>query len=93
MAGAKLTGNGGPNGRTDHNSTINKGGVAPLSHFMLTFSAPTGRAFGSAKTNFIEKAFTKEKEKIVTWNQEGFTNLAFRCERVITRKNYYIFTL
>ena len=85
MAGAKLTGSGGPNGRSDHNSTINKGGVAPQSHFMLTFRAPTGTAFGASsgrKTNFIEKAFQKERQKIVTWNQEGFTNLAFRCERV-----------
>ena len=83
MAGAKLTGNGGPNGRSDHNSTINKGGVAPQSHFMFTFSAPTGQsALFNRKTNFIDKAFKKEKDKIVTWNQEGFTNLAFRCERV-----------
>ena len=63
MAGAKLTGNGGPNGRSDHNSTINKGGVAPQSHFMFTFSAPTGQsALFNRKTNF-----ETNNKKFTTW--------------------------
>tara|TARA_R100001126_G_scaffold92847_1_gene62934 strand:- start:1117 stop:2037 length:921 start_codon:yes stop_codon:yes gene_type:complete len=81
MAGGKVT----PNGRSNHTGTINQGGVAPLSHFMLTFSAPAGTPFAvqsGRKTNFIEKAFLKEKEKFVSWDQQGITNLAFRCERV-----------
>ena len=84
MAGGKVT----PNGRSDHTGTINKTGVAPQSHFMLTFSAPSDVAFAASSGragkfgNLIGKAFKKEKDKFVTWDQEGITNLAFRCERV-----------
>ena len=31
-----------PNGRSNFEGTINRTGVAKLSHFMLTFSAPSG---------------------------------------------------
>ena len=71
-----------PNGRSTHTGTINKTGVAPLSHFMLNFTAPTA-AMGKNLSNFIGKTFEQEKKKrFVTWEQEGVTNLAFRCERV-----------
>ena len=71
-----------PNGRSNHTGTINKTGVAPLSHFMISFSAPSA-AMGKNLGNFIGKTFLKEKTKrFVQWEQEGNTNLAFRCERV-----------
>ena len=77
MAGAKVS----PDGRSNHTGTINRSGVAPQSHFMLTFTAPT-EITGKRFRNFIGKAFKKEKERFVGWEQEGVTNLAFRCERV-----------
>ena len=84
MAGGKVS----PNGRSNHTGTINQGGVAPLSHFMLTFSSPSDVAFAASSgrkgkfSNFIGKAFKEQKEKFVGWEQQGITNLAFRCERV-----------
>ena len=70
-----------PDGRRSHAGTINRHGVAHLSHFMLTFTAPS-RALGKDLSNNIGKAFEQQKNNFVGWEQEGMTNLAFRCERV-----------
>ena len=70
-----------PDGRRSHAGTINRHGVAHLSHFMLTFTAPS-RALGKDLSNNIGKAFEQQKSNFVGWEQEGMTNLAFRCERV-----------
>jgi len=79
MANTKVS----PDGRLTHNGTINRGGVAKSSHFMLTFTAPSSGAFaGRTLKNDIGLKFLEEKGKIVTWEQEGLTNIAFRCERI-----------
>ena len=69
-----------PDGRQTHAGTINRNGIAHLSHFMLTFSAPS-TIFGNFG-NRIGKEFQKQKASFVGWETEGVTNLAFRCERV-----------
>ena len=72
-----------PNGRSNFEGTINRTGVAKLSHFMLTFSAPSGTSAIRNLQNNIGKAFKEEKDKrFVSWDTEGISNLAFRCERV-----------
>ena len=77
MAG-KIT----PNGRSNFAGTINRTGIAKLSHFMLTFTAPS-TAMGKRLNNNIGKAFQEDKKnRFVAWESEGITNLAFRCERV-----------
>ena len=71
-----------PDGRQSHAGTINRHGVAHVSHFMLTLSAPSEASkFGNKMRNSIGKAFTQQKNNFVGWEQEGMTNLAFRCER------------
>ena len=70
-----------PDGFNTYSGTINKGGIAKLSHFMLTFSGPTAGVAGDLRNN-IGKAFFEKKNAFVGWEQEGVTNLAFRCERV-----------
>ena len=69
-----------PDGRETHAGTINRNGVAHISHFMLTFSAPSN-VFGNF-SNKIGQEFQKQKVNFVGWETEGVTNLAFRCERV-----------
>lgn len=72
-----------PDGRESHAGTINRNGVAHVSHFMLTFTAPSEASkFGNKMRNNIGKAFKQKKQNFVGWEQEGMTNLAFRCERV-----------
>jgi hypothetical protein len=70
-----------PDGRESHAGNVNRNGVAHLSHFMLTFTAPS-RALGSSLSNKIGKAFEQKKNNFVGWETEGMTNLALRCERV-----------
>jgi len=71
-----------PNGRSEFEGTINRTGVAKLSHFMLTFSAPTA-GLGKLLNNNIGSAFRQDsKARFVAWETEGIQNLAFRCERV-----------
>jgi hypothetical protein len=71
-----------PDGRSEHAAFVNRNGVAKISHFMLTFSAPNGSPLSAEVESNILKTFQKEKRKFVGWEQEGFTNLAFRCERI-----------
>ena len=72
-----------PDGFNTFAGTINKGGVAKLSHFMLTFTAPSeANKFGGSLRNNIGLAFKEKKNAFVSWEQEGMTNIAFRCERV-----------
>ena len=70
-----------PNARSNHQGVVNRGGVAKLSHFMLTFTAPNGSPLAESVNSNILKTFQKEKQNFVGWESEGNTNLAFRCER------------
>ena len=71
-----------PDGRSENAAFVNRNGVAKISHFMLTFSAPNGSPLAAEVESNILTTFKKEKRKFVGWEQEGFQNLAFRCERV-----------
>ena len=71
-----------PDGRGQHAGIINRNGVAKLSHFMLTLSAPSTSMSDKSFSNLIGTQFNKERQNFVGWDQEGFNNLAFRCERV-----------
>jgi hypothetical protein len=71
-----------PNGRSNFSGVINRTGIAKLSHFMITFSAPSA-TMGKSLNNNIGKAFQEDKaNRFVSWDSEGITNLAFRCDRV-----------
>lgn len=71
-----------PNGRSNFSGVINRTGIAKLSHFMITFSAPS-TTMGKSLNNNIGKAFQEDKaNRFVSWDSEGITNLAFRCDRV-----------
>tara|TARA_A100001015_G_scaffold153516_1_gene170377 strand:+ start:518 stop:1381 length:864 start_codon:yes stop_codon:yes gene_type:complete len=70
-----------PNGRSNHQGVVNRSGVAKLSHFMLTFTAPLGTPLGAAVDSNILRTFQQKKQSFVGWESEGNTNLAFRCER------------
>ena len=71
-----------PNGRSNFTGVINRTGIAKLSHFMITFSAPS-TTMGKSLNNNIGKAFQEDKaNRFVAWDSEGITNLAFRCDRV-----------
>ena len=49
---------------------------------MITFSAPS-TTMGKSLNNNIGKAFQEDKaNRFVSWDSEGITNLAFRCDRV-----------
>ena len=48
-----------PDGRETHAGTINRNGVAHISHFMLTFSAPSN-VFGNF-SNQIGQEFQRQK--------------------------------
>ena len=56
-----------PNGRSNFSGVINRTGIAKLSHFMITFSAPS-TTMGKSLNNNIGKAFQEDK--------------ANRCDRV-----------
>ena len=72
-----------PNGRSNFTGVINRTGIAKLSHFMMTLSAPSNASVVGELTNNIGKAFQVDKVKrFVAWDSEGITNLAFRCDRI-----------
>ena len=65
-----------PDGRGQHAGIINRNGVAKLSHFMLTLSAPSTSMSEKSFSNLIGTQFNKERQNFVGWDQEGFNNLA-----------------
>ena len=75
-------------GRSDHAAFINKEGVAKLSHFMVTFTAPKAGKLGSAlqreggTRNKIGEIYLAETGNFVKFADQGTLNIAYRCERV-----------
>ena len=70
-----------PSARSNHQGVVNRGGIAKLSHFMLTFTAPNGSPLAKGVNSNILRTFQQKKQSFVGWESEGNTNLAFRCER------------
>ena len=54
-----------PNARSNHQGVVNRGGIAKLSHFMLTFTAPNGSPLAESVNSNILKTFQQQKQNFV----------------------------
>ena len=52
-----------PNARSNHQGVVNRSGVAKLSHFMLTFTAPNGSPLAESVNSNILRTFQQKKTK------------------------------
>ena len=77
-----------PDARSGHTGEIGKSGVAKLSHFIVTFTAPgesklgTSLSTGRGQVSNIGRDFLSKSKNFVAYNEQGKEHIAYRCERV-----------